>query len=90
MRIALLGMVLLVIGSLSGQAQTYDPRYPVCMKLYEGSLDGGEWIDCSYTSMPQCRASASGRAAMCEVNPYFAPVQRRPFGSDNYGTRRHY
>ncbi|MDN4999356.1 DUF3551 domain-containing protein [Bradyrhizobium sp. GCM10027634] len=89
MRIALLSLVLLVIGSLSGHAQTYDPRYPVCMKLYEGSLDGGEWIDCSYTSMPECRASASGRPAMCEVNPYFTPAQRRPFGS-NDGNRRHY
>ncbi|WP_158670822.1 DUF3551 domain-containing protein [Bradyrhizobium guangdongense] len=81
MRIAVLSTLLLVIGSVSGQAQTYDPRYPVCMKVYEGSLGGGEWIDCSYTSIPQCRASALGRAAMCEINPYFAQAQRRPFGS---------
>jgi hypothetical protein len=26
----------------------------------------------SYTSLPQCNASASGRYAQCEVNPYFA------------------
>ena len=54
------------------QAQTYDPSYPVCMKVYSGHFGGGEWIDCSYTSLPQCRATASGRAAMCVVNPYFA------------------
>ena len=59
-------------------AQTYDPRYPVCMKLYSGPLGGGEWIDCSYTSLPQCHASASGRAAMCEINPYFAHAQVPP------------
>jgi hypothetical protein len=53
------------------QAQTYDPNYPVCMKVYDGHFGGGEWINCSYTSLPQCQASASGRAAMCVINPYF-------------------
>ncbi|MEY9182979.1 hypothetical protein ABIG06_004561 [Bradyrhizobium sp. USDA 326] len=84
MRIVLLSMVLLVINSASGHAQTYDPRYPVCMKVYEGSLGGGEWIDCSYTSIPQCRASASGRAASCEINPYFAQMQRPAWGHPAY------
>jgi hypothetical protein len=56
--------------SKPAQAQTYDPRYPVCMTVYQGRF-GGEWIDCSYASLPQCQASASGRAAMCGVNPYF-------------------
>ena len=50
-------------------AQTYDPHYPVCMELSEW---GGWRIDCSFTSMGQCRASASGRAATCLANPYFA------------------
>ena len=56
-------------------AQTYDPRYPVCMHVYSGgghSGGGGSWFDCSFTSLPQCRASASGRAASCDVNPYYA------------------
>ncbi len=48
-------------------AQTYDPRYPVC----------------SFTSLPQCRATASGRSASCDLNPYYAfneppPPRRRP------------
>lgn len=68
------------------QAQTYDPRYPVCMKVYSGPFGGGEWVDCSYVSIPQCQASASGRAAMCEINPYFAYAQRPPGGA----YRRHY
>jgi len=54
------------------QAQTYDQSHPVCMKVYTGNLGGGEWIDCSYASLPQCQASASGRAAMCIMNPYLA------------------
>jgi hypothetical protein len=61
--------VLLVV--TPSHAQTYDPRWPVCMKVYGGGIDGaGEWVDCSYTSMPQCQATASGRAAMCVINPY--------------------
>jgi hypothetical protein len=67
-----LSLAVLSFATLStpAQAQTYDPRYPVCMTLYQGPF-GGEWIDCSYTSLPQCRASASGRGAMCGINPYF-------------------
>ncbi len=87
MRVLALSALLLVLGSVSGPAQTYDPQYPVCMKVYDGSLGGGEWIDCSYTSLPQCRASASGRAAMCDMNPYFAPPQRRRVGT--YRRDRH-
>jgi hypothetical protein len=69
------GFIVLAFGILSATpsyAQTYDPRYPVCMKVYDGSFGGGEWIDCSFYSLPQCQATASGRAAMCVTNPYFA------------------
>jgi hypothetical protein len=80
MRVLALSILLIAIGSVTARAQTYDPRYPVCMKVYDG-IDGGEWIDCSYTSLPQCRASASGRAAMCDINPYFAGAQRHAPGA---------
>ena len=72
MRVPALSLLLLAIECVPVQAQTYDPRYPVCMKIYDGSFGGGERIECGYTSLPQCQASASGRAAMCEINPYFA------------------
>ncbi len=54
-------------------AQTYDPRYPVCMHVFTtgGRGGGGDYYDCSFTSLPQCRASASGRAASCDMNPFF-------------------
>ena len=58
------------------RAQTYDPNYPVCLQTY--GIDGG-YIDCSYTSLAQCAQSASGRAAQCIVNPYFATA-RAPAG----------
>jgi hypothetical protein len=49
-------------------AQTYDPRYPVCMTITEW---GGPRIECSFTSIPQCGALSSGRAAQCYNNPYY-------------------
>jgi Protein of unknown function (DUF3551) len=82
-----LSLAVLAFVALSGpaQAQTYDPRYPVCMTLYNGPF-GGQWIDCSYTSLPQCRASASGRAATCSINPYFVV---RPGEPPRVHRRRH-
>jgi hypothetical protein len=42
--------------SAPSHAQTFDPRYPVCMHVYSGSSGGGgEWYDCSFISLPQCR-----------------------------------
>jgi hypothetical protein len=61
-----------VVAAAPSHAQTFDPRYPVCMHVYSGSSGGGgEWYDCSFTSLPQCRATAAGRAATCDLNPYY-------------------
>jgi hypothetical protein len=62
-----------VLPSGPARAQMYDPNYPVCMHVF-GELEG-ERMDCIFTSIAQCAASASGRPATCLVNPYFA---RRP------------
>ena len=74
-----------LLAAADASAQTYDPRYPVCMHVYTGGGrgGGGDYYDCSFTSIPQCRATASGRAASCDLNPYYAfddpppPVRRR-------------
>ena len=70
----------LIIATLAAaapaRAQTYDPAYPVCMHVYGRIV----YYDCRFSSIPQCKASASGRGAQCEVNPYFAgtpPVRRQ-------------
>jgi len=55
-------------------AQTYDPNYPVCQQVYGIS---GSYYDCSFTSLAQCAASASGRSAQCLTNPYFAQGGRK-------------
>ena len=62
-----------VLTAAPARAQTYDPAYPVCLHVYQQW--GSHYYDCSYTSLPQCNASASGRAAQCVINPYFAGVE---------------
>ncbi|WP_407177474.1 DUF3551 domain-containing protein [Bradyrhizobium sp. STM 3562] len=59
-----------VLSAAPSQAQTYDPNYPVCLQVYDDMVH--YYFECSYTSIAQCQASASGRAAQCVVNPYFA------------------
>ena len=66
--------VVAVLAAVPARAQTYDPNYPVCLQTY--GIDGN-YIECSFTSLPQCAASASGRAAQCLANPYFAPGARK-------------
>jgi hypothetical protein len=71
-------------GARSGQ--TYNPDYPVCMQVYD--IDGG-YIACRYTSLAQCAQSASGLAAQCIANPYFAGA-RVPAGPHYRRHRRVY
>ena len=61
-----------VLISAPAPAQTYDPAFPVCLQTYGRA---GSYIACGYTSLAQCNASASGRAAQCIINPYFARPQ---------------
>ncbi|WP_322517249.1 DUF3551 domain-containing protein [Rhodopseudomonas palustris] len=70
MRKTLLGGMLALLG-LTGIAEARD--YPVCLRIYQNYRD---WYDeCSYTSIPQCRMSASGRAAECIENPWYTAPQ---------------
>ena len=73
----ILALAILTIATVSAapsaRAQTYSPDYPVC--LHAVSIDGGDYIECGYTSLAQCAQSASGRAAWCITNPYYARAQ---------------
>ncbi|WFU39154.1 DUF3551 domain-containing protein [Bradyrhizobium sp. CB82] len=65
-KILLVPTILLVAPAM---AQRYDPNYPVCLQKWgEGGFTA---IDCSYTSLDQCRMTASGRSATCYANPYW-------------------
>jgi hypothetical protein len=61
--------VAMTLSAVSARAQTYDPNYPICLQTFGRN---GNAISCGYTSMEQCGLSASGRAAQCITNPYFA------------------
>jgi hypothetical protein len=78
MRIRVLAMVAIGAAAIirPAEAQTYDPDYPVCLHVYDRA--GLHYYDCRYTSLPQCNLSASGRAAQCVVNPYYANADREP------------
>jgi hypothetical protein len=71
----ILALAILAIGAASviapARAQTYDPNYPVCLHVYGPNT----YYECRYTSLAQCNVSASGRAAQCDVNPYFANAE---------------
>src|SRR5712671_6258493 len=78
----ILALTILAVGMASAapsaRAQTYDPNYPVCLQIYQSWKD--YYFECAYTSLAQCNMSASGRAAQCIVNPYYAgpnPRSRR-------------
>ena len=64
-----------ILAIAPSHAQTYDPNYPVCIQVVEW---GGTHIDCSFTSTPQCQATASGLGAYCFANPYFLREPKKP------------
>jgi hypothetical protein len=78
MRIPALAIFIIaaVLAATPAPAQTYDPKYPVCLQVYQGFVD--YYFECAYTSMAQCNMSASGRAASCVVNPYYAGAKSKP------------
>jgi hypothetical protein len=76
MRVLLVAMLVTAASAASTvQAQTFDPRYPVCQHNYRW---GGEDYDCRFTSLAQCQASASGLPAQCVNNPYVANASAAP------------
>ena len=78
--------IAMISAAVPARAQTYDPNYPVCMQVYQR---GGGFITCGFTSMAQCQASASGRAAQCLVNPYYAGAYR-PYYAPAHRRRKHH
>jgi hypothetical protein len=80
--VAILAIASVAVGG-PAHAQKYDPVFPFCMHVVKwgGSLQE----DCSYYTIAQCRASASGLGYGCDANPYFAGTTAAPERYD----RRH-
>ncbi len=41
--------------------------YPYCMKVYSRDW----YVDCRFSTLAQCQASASGRSAECYLDPFY-------------------
>jgi hypothetical protein len=76
MRLLALTILAIATSSAAGPAaaQTYDPHYPVCLRVYGPAT----YNECGYTSMAQCNATASGRAAECYPNAFAADMTAPP------------
>jgi len=69
---ALAVVAVAAIGLVPDAAQARD--YPFCIK--GGGYDSPVG-DCSFDTYGQCLASASGRKAYCDVNPFFSYPETR-------------
>jgi len=60
--------------------------YPFCIKgdFYESPIG-----DCSFDTYQQCLATASGRRAYCDANPYYVYPNRPDLVYPNKRHRRH-
>ena len=59
---------LLTVEVPTASAQPGGTRNPYCLR--DGVAGGGSW-DCSYYTMDQCRATASGAGGYCVANPWY-------------------
>jgi len=79
--------VVAAIGSPPDTAQARD--YPFCIKGASYATPVG---DCAFDTYQQCLATASGRKAYCDVNPYWPHAERLvlyPETPGAYGYRPH-
>jgi hypothetical protein len=69
-------LISVIIGGLAvvgaAPAQAVGTRYPYCM---QGSSSPG-LSNCTFTSLAQCRATASGRFLTCIANPFYKGRRR--------------
>jgi len=63
--IVLAGATILAV--VPATAQRHDPRFPFCMERLRSGRSST--IDCRFTSIDQCRMTASGLRARCFPNP---------------------
>jgi len=78
MRLTLTGLAaaiaILAVDVSTASAQPGGTRNPFCIR--DGVAGPGTW-DCSYQTMQQCRASASGAGGGCTRNPWYEPRRDR-------------
>jgi hypothetical protein len=77
MRAAFLALMAISTFSTIAATPVEARDYPYCIK-------GKDWLspvgDCRFTSYQQCQATASGRSAYCERNPFYSRADMRGDG----------
>ena len=61
-------LALMAAGAVSIVMPATAREFPYCIKGCDFGAGAG---DCSFSSLAQCQATASGRDASCAANPYF-------------------
>jgi hypothetical protein len=69
MRKVFWALILCCAGSTWGTLPAAARDYPFCIKGCDFGAGRG---DCSFSSYQQCQATASGRDASCDANPYYS------------------
>ena len=57
--------------TLSASPASAERSYPYCLRVY-GIVS---YVECYYSTMEQCKATASGRAAECYRDPFYPTYQ---------------
>jgi hypothetical protein len=59
----------LMIDHVPASAQSGISQYPFCMQ----GVDNPGWSGCSFSTLGECQASASGTESECLSNPWYRP-----------------
>jgi Protein of unknown function (DUF3551) len=62
-------LALVAAGAMSAAMPAAAREFPYCIRGCDFGAGAG---DCSFSSLSQCQATASGRDASCAANPYFS------------------
>jgi hypothetical protein len=66
---AMWALIVCAAALTSGASPAAAREFPFCIKGCDFGAGRG---DCSFSSYQQCQATASGRDATCDANPYFS------------------
>jgi hypothetical protein len=61
-------LALMAVFAVSAAMPASAREFPYCIKGCDFGAGAG---DCSFSTLAQCQATASGRDASCAANPYF-------------------
>lgn len=76
MRRAILALVALgAVAAIDATSSAQARDYPFCIKGRDYLSPLG---DCSFTTYEQCLATASGRYAYCDANPFYNTAEQQP------------